>query len=392
MKKCNDYGLWTMGYGCFLVLIVYGLSSMVYCPLLCAAEQSFAEKREKTQYERRLDMLMQRFSRAPAGTVDFPKEIMAVDYINEGYKLFEKNQYDLALKAAQEALKYDAKSPVAHELCGDVYYLQQNLTKAQEHYREAFKLEPVSRIKDKLEKLGRETNVEQSFDTVEEEHFLIKYNGNQSDYEGFELKTMLRETYLAIAKEIAHYLNHKTTVLFYDAGNFHSVANLSHWIGGLYDGKVRLPVHPRGFGEKQLRAVARHELTHVFLDDLGKKRTPIWLHEGFAVYQQNKVEPLPAAALFVLRDEKKLIPLHSLFDSALFESRKNDEQWMNLFYMQSYDLVDYIIGRYGVFYVKQLTLKFSEGKNAEQAVSEALKVSIEKLEKEWKASLATASR
>ncbi len=382
-SRCNNLlSAWT----------VLGLLSLVCCPALCAAEQSFAEKREQTQYERRLQMLAQRYQRAPAGTVDFPQELMAVDYINEGYKLFEKNQYDLALKAAQEALKYDKKSPVAHELSGDVYYLRQDLTKANEHYREAFKLEPVSRLKDKLEKLGRETNVEQSFETVEEEHFLIKYNGNQSDYEGFELKTMLRETYLAIAKEIAHYLNHKTTVLFYDAGNFHSVANLSHWIGGLYDGKVRLPVHPRGFGEKQLRAVARHELTHVFLDDLGKKKTPVWLHEGFAVYQQNKVEPLPASSLFVLRDEKNLIPLHSLFNSATFESHKNDEAWMSLFYVQSYDLVDYIIGRYGIFYVKQLALKFSEDKNAEQAVSEVLKVSIEKLEKEWKASLATASR
>ncbi|HRK61155.1 MAG TPA: peptidase MA family metallohydrolase [Candidatus Omnitrophota bacterium] len=380
----------TIDYGVFLVVVVSSLLFMVYCPSLCATEESFAGKREKTQYERRLDMLAQRYSRAPAGTVDFPKELMAIDYINEGYSLFQKSEYDLALKAAEEALKCDIKSPVAHELSGDIYYLKQNLVKANEHYREAFKLEPVSRLKDKLEKLTRETEVEKSFDTVEEEHFLIKYSGNQNEYEGFELKTMLRDTYREIAKELAHYLNHKTTVLFYDADKFHAAGNLAHWIGGLYDGKVRLPVHPRGFGEKQLRAVARHELTHVFLDDLGKKKTPIWLHEGFAVYQQNKIEPLPVASLRVLKDESNLIPLHSLFNPTVFESHKNDEQWMGLFYMQSYDVVDYIIGRYGVFYLKQMAIKFSEEKNAEQVISETLKISIEKLEKEWKASLASA--
>ena len=372
----------------FNSILNFGIGlSLCFIFLMPASAQ---EKKEQTQYERRLQMLASRYQRAPAGTVDFPQELMAVDYINEGYSLFQKSEYDLALKAAEEALKCDIKSPVAHELSGDIYYLKQNLAKANEHYREAFKLEPVSRLKDKLEKLTRETEVEKSFDTVEEEHFLIKYSGNQNEYEGFELKTMLRDTYREIAKELAHYLNHKTTVLFYDADKFHSTGNLAHWIGGLYDGKVRLPVHPRGFGEKQLRAVARHELTHVFLDDLGKKKTPIWLHEGFAVYQQNKVEPLPASSLRVLKDESNLIPLHSLFNSAVFESHKNDESWMGLFYMQSYDVVDYIIGRYGVFYLKQMAMKFSEEKNAEQVISETLKISIEKLEKEWKASLASA--
>ncbi len=375
----------------FWLGIVCGLFlSVVFCSALCAAEKSFAEKREQTQYERRLQMLAQRYQRATTGSVDFPKELMAVDYINEGYSLFQKSEYDLALQAGKEALKYDAKSPVAHELCGDVYYLKQDLVKANEHYREAFKLEPLPRLKDKLEKLTRESGVEKNFSTVEEEHFLIKFNGNQSEYEGFELKTMLRQTYLAIAKDLGHYLNHKTTVLFYDADKFHSVGNLQHWIGGLYDGKVRLPVHPRGLGETQLRAVARHEITHVFLDDLGKKKTPVWLHEGFAVYQQNKVEPLPNVTLQVLRDEKNLIPLHSLFNQAVFDSHKNDEQWMSLFYMQSYELVDYIVGRYGIFYLKQIAVKFSEEKNAEQVISEVLKISIEKLEKEWKASLASA--
>lgn len=368
------------------------LSLVVVLGLLTQPVWGENETKQQTQYERRLQMLADRYSRAPAGSVEFPKELMAVDYINEGYKLFQRNQYDLALEAAQSALKYDSQSPVAHELAGDIYYLKQNLTKANEHYREAFKWEPTLRLRQKLEKLTRETTIEKQLSTVEEEHFLIKFHGNQKDYEGYELKTMLRETYLAIARDLAHYLNHKTTVLFYDAKQFHQVGNLAHWIGGLYDGKVRLPMHPRGFGEKQLRAVMRHEVAHVFLDDLGRKRTPVWLHEGFAVYQQNKVDPISSQVLRVLKDPSQILPLTDLFNEKVFEKNKDNPVWMNLFYMQSYDLVDYIIGRYGAFYVKQLTLAFADNKNAEQAISEVLKISIAKLEKEWTASLATAFR
>jgi len=354
---------------------------------------SAEEKREQTQYEKRLQMLASRYQHAKAGTVEFPKELMAIDYINDGYKLFQKNQHDLALEAGMNALKYDPKSPVAHELVGDVYYLRQDLAHANLHYREAFTMEPVARLKDKLEKLSRETATEKNLSTVEEMHFLIKYDRNQSEYEGFELRMLLHTTYLALAHDLAHYLNHKTTVLFYNPEQFRQNAGtLPHWVGGLFDGKVRLPVSPRQFGERQLQAVTRHEVAHVFIDDISHKKAPTWLHEGFAVYQQNKIEPLAPQALRVLADTKNLIPFAELFNSAVFEKRKNDQLWVSRFYIQSYDFVDYIIGRHGIFYIKQLALAFGEGKNAEQAIQEVFKVSIDKMEKEWKASLATAFR
>lgn len=392
MKTNLDYRRSTIDHGIFLFMVAYCLLSIVCCPALRADEDRPTEKREQTQYERRLQMLSNRYSRAVAGTVEFPKELMAVDYINEGYKLFQKNQYDLALEAAQEALKYDAKSPVAHELAGDVYYLKQDLKKADEHYRVAFSLEPLPRLKDKLVKLTRETTTEKNLNTVEETHFLIKYNRNESEYEGFELRTLLNETYLAIARDMSHYLNHKTTVLFYDPMAFHKSGDLPHWVGGLFDGKVRLPVNPRQMGEKQLRSVTRHEVAHVFIDDISHKRAPIWLHEGFAVYQQNKVEALSPQMLRFMLDAQQVMPFADLFNPAVFEKNNKDQAWMNRFYMQSYELIDYMIGRYGVFYIKQLALAFGKDMNVEQAIQDTFKISIDKLEKEWKASLASASR
>ncbi len=376
----------------FLILLVFGLWSLVSGLLSFADEDSPTQKHEQTQYERRLQMLGNRYSHAPAGTVEFPQELMAVDYINEGYKLFQKNQYDLAFEAATSALKYDPKSPVAHELAGDILYLKQDLAGANDHYRTAFSLEPVPRLKDKLLKLTRESAGEKNLNTVEELHFLIKYDRNQSEYEGFELRMLLHETYLAIAHDLGHYLNHKTTVLFYDPKQFHQVGDLPHWVGGLFDGKVRLPVNPRLLGEGQLRTVTRHEVAHVFIDDISHKRAPIWLHEGFAVYEQNKITPIPAYARRVLADSRNIIPFADLFNPATFEKHKNEQVWMNLFYMESYDFVDYLIGRFGIFYVKQLALAFGEDKNVEQAIQDVFKVSIDKMEKEWKASLATSFR
>ena len=378
--------------GSLFLLLSLVLGPWFLVPYLSADEDSPTQKHEQTQYERRLKMLGDRYSHATAGTVEFPQELMAVDYINEGYKLFQKNQYDMALEAATQALQYDSKSPVAHELAGDILYLKQDLAGANEHYLTAFSLEPVARLKDKLLKLSKETVTEKDLNTVEEVHFLIKYDRNQSEYEGFELRTLLNETYLGVARDLGHYLNHKTTVLFYDPKQFHQVGDLPHWVGGLFDGKVRLPVNPRQLGEKQLRAVTRHEVAHVFIDDISHKRAPIWLHEGFAVFQENKVMPVSAHALRVLADPKKLIPFADLFNPATFEKHKDDQAWMQLFYMESYDFVDSIIGRYGIFYIKQLALAFGEDKNVEQAIQDVFKASMDKMEKEWKSSVALSFR
>ena len=87
-----------------------------------------------------------------------PQTPVAIDLYNEGVRMYEKKEYDMALEAFQESLKYDPRNALAHELIGDIYYFQQRMPEAKKNYLEAFKLKHREALKEILERLSEETS------------------------------------------------------------------------------------------------------------------------------------------------------------------------------------------------------------------------------------------
>jgi len=63
-----------------------------------------------------------------------------------------------------------------------------------------------------------------------------------------------------------------------------------------------------------------------------------------------------------------------------------DPLLVNLFYEQSFQLVDYLIGRYGMFKIKQVLEEYGKGKGSEEVIRDIYQTSIERIEREWKES------
>lgn len=60
-----------------------------------------------------------------------------------------------------------------------------------------------------------------------------------------------------------------------------------HWLGGVFDGRIRIPLIYRGLTEKQfwenLETTLRHELVHAVFSDMTRRRAlPPWFEEGVA--------------------------------------------------------------------------------------------------------------
>ena len=66
---------------------------------------------------------------------------------------------------------------------------------------------------------------------------------------------------------------------------------------------------------------------------------------------------------------------------------KMDPLEISLFYQQAFKLVSYMVERFQMYRMKEILVKFKEGKQAEQAIEEVLGLSTTQLEKEWLASL-----
>ena len=338
----------------------------------------------KETVERRQKIEIDRFYAGKGGNA--PMAPMAIELYNDAVKFFEKNEFELARDALNESLSLEPRNALALELLGEIANLQQDFKKAENYYKQSYLVSPSTRLRQKIEKIQKENLVEKNLDTYDEEHFIIKYRKGEQGYEGSWLKDLLRDTYRQISQDFGAYFNHKTPVLFYEGNEFRDVTGQSQWVGGLYDGKIRLPAYHQGFRELDLHAAAVHEMTHAFVASLSGGRAPAWIHEGLAEYEQNKIQPVNTLVFNAAVRTKTLMPMSRLLSESL-KIEKMDPLEVALFYQEVFVLVLYMVERYQMYRMKEILVKFKEGKPAEQAIEEVLGISPAQLEKEWLATI-----
>lgn len=348
----------------------------------------FAAEKEKSQaeeiLERRQKVQLKGFFLKDAENAQLPEAPMAVTLYNQAVEFYQHQEYDLARGALRDALQLDSSNAFIYELLGDIDNLQEKLPAAKKNYEIAYNLNPRQEIKDKLEKLGKEQKVVKNLATYQEEHFVIKYAKEQEKDKGFELRELLRTTYKNLASDFGHYFNRQVVVLLYDEADFKELSDLPHWATGVYDGKVRMPINREGFTDQDLSALTAHEVTHAFVAGMAADRAPAWINEGLAEYQENKIKPIDMIVFDSAITTHALIPLIELMRQDATSNIK-DPLLANLFYQEAFHLVSYLIGRYGMFMVKQMLQDYAKGKDSEEIIESKLRISSERLEKEWKA-------
>ena len=314
------------------------------------------------------------------------KTPISIDRYNQGVEFYQKKEYELARQALEEAISHDSRNHLALELLGDIDYYEQKLGEAKSHYEAAFRLKPRRDLKKKIEKVEKEKSVEAGLATYREEHFLIKYAGEDRGLEGFELRELLRTTYREVGQDLGYFFKHKVVVLLYDEEEFRELSGAPHWSSGVYDGKIRLPAYRKGLTLTEIQKVMRHELTHAFVVEMSRGLCPAWLNEGLAEYEEAKVEAPDLRIMRAAIKTNTLYPLSTLFaKTGLVEVM--DPLEVQLFYVEAYAVVKYIAERYSMFHVKKMLELFRQGKDSFEVVQEVLKISPLELENRWKESL-----
>ena len=313
---------------------------------------------------------------------------VAIELYNDAVEFYQKKEFDLAKQALQDALNYDARNPFAFELLGDIHYYEQNLPEAEKDYESAYRLRPRQDLKEKIMKVQKEKPVESGLTTYREEHFIIKYAGEDKGLEGFELREMLRNAYREVGQDFGYFFKHKVVVLLYDDKEFRDLSGAPHWSSGLYDGKIRLPAYKKGFTDTEIKKVTRHELTHAFVGEISQGLCPVWLNEGLAEYEEAKVQAPDEKVFQAAVKTKTLFPLPELFSQTKLAEVK-DPLEVQLFYEQSYHIVQYLMNRHGMFPIKKMLELYAKGKDTPEVFEEALKVSPLEFERQWKQSLSS---
>jgi len=140
-------------------------------------------------------------------------------------------------------------------------------------------------------------------------------------------------------------------VVLYAHADFDALTGLGDWAGGVFDGVVRISVEDVVAERERWQHIARHELVHAFIHEVGGSGVPGWLNEGLAQWLD------PAGRVALVADahrtlgDGRLYPLADLTGSLASWS---DATEIKRAYAQSLALVEHIARHYGEHVLRRM--------------------------------------
>jgi hypothetical protein len=184
------------------------------------------------------------------------------------------------------ALKAQPSLTAAALLLGEILYREADLQGAIDVYEQALARAPGdAKLTARLEAWRREAAVHDSLSTRLAAHFTILFEGPADQPMAGRVSDMLEAIYWQVGGALGAYPPGVLTVVLYSKEQFRDVTQSPSWAGGLYDGRIRVPVAGR-VDERDLRRVLTHEFTHAVIHSLAPRGVPQWLNEGLAVLME----------------------------------------------------------------------------------------------------------
>ncbi len=174
-------------------------------------------------------------------------------------------------------------------LQGEVSYRNGRIQETIEHWERSLAIKPDPDLDSRLARIRREGRAEEGFFRTDGAHFILKYDGDRaSDALSQEILAHLDATFEELTIRYNVLPSSPIIVTLYSREVFHDVTESPGWVGGLFDGQIRIPIG----GLTRLTEVARdvftHELTHCIVFHKTKGNCPKWLQEGIAQLSEGK--------------------------------------------------------------------------------------------------------
>jgi tetratricopeptide (TPR) repeat protein len=276
---------------------------------------------------------------------------------------------DAARNELERARGIGGDSPDILFYLAKLEYDEGNLQASLEFLDKALQLKPGFTAATELAtKVRRELSVEKGTDRSFSSRFMITYDAEmKSDLAGDILST-LEDAYNSVGRDLMLFPTGRIPVILYTRKDFRTVTEGPDWSGGLYDGKIRLPIGGADQLSARLKGVLFHEYTHVVVQELTHGNCPTWLNEGLAELEGRKMYDHPLSELARVVKSGAYIPISRLEGG--FTSLGSREA--ALAYQQSYSLVRFMVNAYGWPKIGELLQQLGTGRKTTDAMKKVM--------------------
>lgn len=232
------------------------------------------------------------------------------------------NRSDLALAALERAASLVPEDARVHAYLGKSYYEAEDLPRARHHLERSRTLDPRSPLSQGvaalLQRVGVEADASAGFHAADAGRYVIRFEGYASPEVGTRLRRTLADAEGRVRDRIGFGPSPPLVVLCYSAETFRGTWDLPDWAGGVYDGKIRIPLSAVEEGGERLEGVLLHELGHAAVAATAQGPVPVWLHEGIAQWAEHGgVDPYGRAVAGRALAEGSWVPVARLQTSFL---------------------------------------------------------------------------
>jgi tetratricopeptide (TPR) repeat protein len=289
-----------------------------------------------------------------------------------------------AERELERAIVLKPRDKTAYQVLGDLAYRRDDLGAAMANWEKAVEIDPSdAALNSRLERIRREHRTEKDFNRDVTSHFSIKYEGREKIEAGRIILRLLEDAYGEVGRALSYYPDQEIAVILYTNQQFQEVTDAPGWSGGIYDGKIRIPIGGIERETPGLRKLLVHEYTHAVVRAI-TRNVPTWLNEGLAQhFEGREIGSRQKDMLYQLAQADKLPPLAALEGSFMGLSGPQAAYA----YLVSLSVVRYMVDHFGIYRIKMALEEFAAGADPTTAINNALLISYADFERGWKRSL-----
>jgi hypothetical protein len=294
------------------------------------------------------------------------------------------NQVSDAIFRLEEAIELKPGLVEAHFMLGEAYYQDNDLPSARTQWDFVLEMRPDwPGLREKYDKLFREANVEQNFNSSGTRHFQLSYPGDLPQSTRFKILSILERAYTETGRKLGGvYPPDTVKVVLYSAEQFTEATQLDSHVGALFDGKIRVPISDeqgRPLDEDDLSRRLNHEYVHVALRHLVGSNVPWWLNEGLAETLSRDMDSVRTQMLQAAYAQNLAFPLGQLEGGQL---HKLNPDSLALAYAQAHATVNLLWTKYGQRRIVPMLRNLKDGMDPEEALNANFRKTYAVLEEE----------